>query len=51
VEMILKERVLKLLKGEEVDLLPIFNGNGNIIKPVLVKYGIVIFKGTQGPRI
>ena len=36
-----KERVLKFLKGEKVDRPPIFSGMGNVIKPVLDKYGIV----------
>ncbi len=36
-----KERVLKFLKGEKVDRLPIFSGMGNVIKPVLDKSGIV----------
>ncbi|MCL5024025.1 MAG: MtaA/CmuA family methyltransferase [Nitrospirae bacterium] len=40
-EMTPKERVLKFLKGEKVDRPPIFSGMGNVIKPVLDKYGIV----------
>lgn len=36
-----KERVMKLLKGEKVDRPPIFSGMGNVIVPVLDKYGVV----------
>ena len=36
-----RERVLKFLNGEKVDRPPIFSGMGNVIKPVLDKYGIV----------
>ncbi len=39
-----RERVLRFLKGEEVDRPPIFSGMGNVIKPVLDKYGIVFSK-------
>lgn len=40
-QMTPRERVLKFLKGEKVDRPPIFSGMGNVIKPVLDKYGIV----------
>ncbi len=35
-----KARVLDFLAGKEVDRPPVFSGMGNIIKPVLDKYGI-----------
>ncbi len=39
-----RERVLRFLKGEDVVRPPIFSGMGNVIKPVLDKYGIVFSK-------
>lgn len=46
-----KERVLKLLKGEEVDRPPIFSGMGNVIKPVLDKSGIVFSRVHRDPEL
>ena len=46
-----KERVLKLLKGETVDRPPIFSGMGNVVKPVLDKYGINFAKVHRDPEL
>ncbi|MEK6672796.1 MAG: uroporphyrinogen decarboxylase family protein [Nitrospirota bacterium] len=46
-----KERVLKLLKGEKVDRPPIFSGMGNVVKPVLDKYGIVFSRVHRDPEL
>jgi len=51
VEMTPKERVLKFLKGEKVDRPPIFSGMGNVIKPVLDKYGIVFSRVHRDPAL
>jgi len=44
-----KERVLKFLHGEKVDRPPVFSGMGNVIKPVLDKYGIDFSKVHRDP--
>lgn len=46
-----RDRVLKFLRGEEVDRPPIFSGMGNVIKPVLDKYGIVFSKVHRDPKL
>lgn len=46
-----RERVLKFLKGEKVDRPPIFSGMGNVIKPVLDKYGIVFSRVHRDPEL
>lgn len=46
-----KERVLKLLNGEKVDRPPIFSGMGNVVKPVLDKYGIVFSRVHRDPEL
>lgn len=46
-----RERVLKLLNGEKVDRPPIFSGMGNVIKPVLDKYGIVFSRVHRNPEL
>jgi len=46
-----RERVLKFLNGEEVDRPPIFSGMGNVIKPVLDKYGIVFSRVHRDPEL
>ena len=46
-----RERVVKLLKGEKVDRPPIFSGMGNVIKPVLDKYGINFAKVHRDPEL
>lgn len=46
-----KERVLKFLRGEKVDRPPVFSGMGNVIKPVLDKYGIVFSKVHRDPGL
>ncbi len=51
VEMKPRERVLKFLKGEKVDRPPIFSGMGNVIKPVLDKYGIVFSRVHRDPEL
>lgn len=51
VEMKPRERVLKFLKGERVDRPPIFSGMGNVIKPVLDKYGIVFSRVHRDPEL
>lgn len=50
-EMKPRERVLKFLKGEKVDRPPIFSGMGNVIKPVLDKYGIVFSRVHRDPEL
>ncbi len=46
-----RERVLKLLHGEQVDRPPIFSGMGNVIKPVFDKYGILFSKVHRDPEL
>lgn len=46
-----RERVLKFLKGEKVDRPPIFSGMGNVVTPVLEKYGIVFSKAHRDPEL
>ncbi len=46
-----KERVLKFLNGEDVGLPPMFSGMGNIITPVLDKYGIVFSRAHRNPEL
>ncbi|HXX57324.1 MAG TPA: uroporphyrinogen decarboxylase family protein [Thermodesulfovibrionales bacterium] len=46
-----RERILKFLKGEKVDRPPIFSGMGNVIKPVLDKYGIVFSRVHRDPEL
>jgi [methyl-Co(III) methanol-specific corrinoid protein]:coenzyme M methyltransferase len=46
-----KERVMKFLKGEEVGRPPIFSGMGNVIVPVLEKYGINFAKVHRDPEL
>lgn len=46
-----RERVLKLLRGEKVDRPPIFSGMGNVIKPVLDKFGIVFSRVHRDPAL
>jgi [methyl-Co(III) methanol-specific corrinoid protein]:coenzyme M methyltransferase len=46
-----RERVLKLLRGEQVDRPPIFSGMGNVIKPVFDKYGIQFSKVHRDPEL
>ncbi|MDH5677311.1 MAG: methyltransferase [Nitrospinota bacterium] len=46
-----KERVLKFLRGEKVDRPPVFSGMGNIIKPVLDKYGISFQQAHRDPEM
>ena len=46
-----KERVVKFLNGEKVDRPPIFSGMGNVIKPVLDKYGINFAKVHRDPEL
>ncbi len=44
-----RERVLKFLQGESVDRPPVFSGMGNVITPVLDKYGIDFSKVHRDP--
>jgi len=44
-----KQRVLKFLKGEEVDRPPIFSGMGNVVVPVLEKYEINFARAHRDP--
>ncbi len=46
-----KERVLRFLRGEKIDRPPVFSGMGNVIKPVLDKYGIVFSKVHRDPGL
>ncbi|MGD2079525.1 MAG: uroporphyrinogen decarboxylase family protein [Nitrospirota bacterium] len=46
-----KERVMKLLQGDQVDRPPIFSGMGNVIAPVLDKYGIDFSKVHRDPDL
>ncbi|MDA8077419.1 MAG: hypothetical protein M0Z79_00630 [Nitrospiraceae bacterium] len=46
-----KERVLQFLQGEKVDRPPIFSGMGNVIKPVLDRFGIVFSKVHRDPEL
>jgi [methyl-Co(III) methanol/glycine betaine-specific corrinoid protein]:coenzyme M methyltransferase len=46
-----RERVLKFLNGEKVDRPPVFSGMGNVIKPVLDKYGIVFSRVHRDPEL
>lgn len=46
-----RERVLKSIKGEEVDRQPVFSGMGNIIKPLLDKYGIKFSHVHRDPEL
>ncbi len=46
-----RERVMKFLKGEEVGRPPIFSGMGNVIVPVLEKYGINFAKVHRDPAL
>jgi [methyl-Co(III) methanol-specific corrinoid protein]:coenzyme M methyltransferase len=46
-----KERVMKFLNGEKVDRPPIFSGMGNVVKPVLDKYGINFSKVHRDPEL
>lgn len=46
-----KERVLKFLNGENVGRPPVFSGMGNVIVPVLDKYGIVFSKVHRDPEL
>jgi len=46
-----KERVLKFLNGENVGRPPIFSGMGNVIVPVLDKYGIIFSRVHRDPEL
>ncbi len=46
-----RERVLKFLNGEDVGRPPIFSGMGNVITPVLDKYGIVFSRVHRDPEL
>jgi len=46
-----KERVMKLLKGEKVSPPPIFSGMGNVVVPVLDKYGIVFSRAHRDAEL
>jgi MtaA/CmuA family methyltransferase len=46
-----KERVMNFLNGKPVDRPPIFSGMGNVIKPVLDKYGIVFSRVHRDPEL
>tara|TARA_B100002003_G_C14065403_1_gene512734 strand:+ start:241 stop:1260 length:1020 start_codon:yes stop_codon:yes gene_type:complete len=46
-----KERVLKFLNGENVGRPPVFSGMGNVIVPVLDKYGIVFSRVHRDPEL
>ncbi len=46
-----RERVLKFLNREKVDRPPIFSGMGNVIKPVLDKYGIIFSRVHRDPEL
>jgi [methyl-Co(III) methanol-specific corrinoid protein]:coenzyme M methyltransferase len=46
-----RERVLKFLHGEQVDRPPIFSGMGNVIKPVLDKFGINFSRVHRDPEL
>jgi len=46
-----RQRVLKFIKGEQVDRPPVFSGMGNIIKPVLDKYGIKFSNVHRDPEL
>lgn len=46
-----KERVLKFLQGEQVDRPPIFSGMGNVVVPVLEKYGINFARAHRDPEL
>jgi len=49
VTMTPRERVVKFLNGEPVDRPPVFSGMGNVIRPVLDKYGIVFSRVHRDP--
>jgi [methyl-Co(III) methanol-specific corrinoid protein]:coenzyme M methyltransferase len=46
-----RERVLKTLRGERADRPAIFSGMGNVIKPVLDKYGINFAMAHRDPEL
>ena len=46
-----KQRVLKFLNGENVDRPPVFSGMGNVIVPVLDKYGIIFSRVHRDPEL
>ncbi|MEE8381780.1 MAG: uroporphyrinogen decarboxylase family protein, partial [Thermodesulfobacteriota bacterium] len=46
-----RDRVLKFLNGEDVGRPPIFSGMGNVIVPVLDKYGIVFSRVHRDPEL
>ena len=46
-----KQRVLGFLNGDEVDRPPIFSGMGNVIQPVLDKYGVVFSKAHRDSEL
>lgn len=45
-----RQRVLKFLNGEKVDRAPVFSGMGNVIRPVLDKYGIIFSRVHSDPE-
>lgn len=49
--MTARERVLKFLNKEKVDRPPIFSGMGNVVTPVLDKYGVVFSKAHRDPEL
>ncbi|VAX19572.1 hypothetical protein MNBD_NITROSPINAE04-2170 [hydrothermal vent metagenome] len=46
-----RTRVLKCIRGEQVDRPPVFSGMGNIIKPALDKYGIKFSEVHRDPEL
>jgi [methyl-Co(III) methanol-specific corrinoid protein]:coenzyme M methyltransferase len=46
-----RERVLKFLNGEDVGRPPVFSGMGNVITPMLEKYGIVFSRVHRDPEL
>jgi [methyl-Co(III) methanol-specific corrinoid protein]:coenzyme M methyltransferase len=46
-----RDRVLKFLNGEDVGRPPIFSGMGNVIVPMLDKYGIVFSRAHRDPEL
>ncbi len=46
-----RDRVLKFLNGEDVGRPPIFSGMGNVIVPMLDKYGIVFSRVHRDPEL
>lgn len=46
-----RDRVLKFLNGEDVGRPPVFSGMGNVIVPMLDKYGIVFSRVHRDPEL